>query len=365
MNSNPATIMTDPEFADATYIEPLLPGPVAQVIERERPDALLATLGGQTALNLAKALHDDGTLERFERRADRRQLRGDRVRRGPRAVRRGDGARRAADAAERDRDDGRAGDARRSGSWACRASCAPRSRSAAAAAGSRATEEELRRARRARDRGLADRPGAARPVGDRLGRVRARGDARRRRQRRDRLLDREHRPDGRAHGRLGHGRAAADAHRRPLPAAARPGDRGDPRGRRGDGRLERAVRGQPGDRGDPRDRDEPARVALLGAGVEGDGLSDREDRRAARGRLPAGRDRQRHHRRDPGVLRADDRLRRRQVAALRVREVSRRRPDADDAHEVGRRGDGDRPHVLPGVRQGAALARAGQAAVPR
>jgi carbamoyl-phosphate synthase large subunit len=66
VNSNPATIMTDPEFATATYVEPLLPGPVAQVIERERPDALLATLGGQTALNLAKALHEDGTLERFE-----------------------------------------------------------------------------------------------------------------------------------------------------------------------------------------------------------------------------------------------------------------------------------------------------------
>src|SRR5712675_524536 len=64
VNSNPATIMTDPEFADATYIEPLLPGPVAQVIEREQPDALLATLGGQTALNLAKALHEDGTLAR-------------------------------------------------------------------------------------------------------------------------------------------------------------------------------------------------------------------------------------------------------------------------------------------------------------
>jgi carbamoyl-phosphate synthase large subunit len=66
VNSNPATIMTDPEFADRTYIEPLLSGPVARVIERERPDALLPTLGGQTALNLAKALHDDGTLERFE-----------------------------------------------------------------------------------------------------------------------------------------------------------------------------------------------------------------------------------------------------------------------------------------------------------
>src|ERR687883_2160330 len=65
VNSNPATIMTDPEFATATYVEPLLPGPVAQIVERERPDALLPTLGGQTALNLAKVLHEDGTLERF------------------------------------------------------------------------------------------------------------------------------------------------------------------------------------------------------------------------------------------------------------------------------------------------------------
>ncbi len=65
VNSNPATIMTDPEFATATYVEPLLPGPVTQVIERERPDALLPTLGGQTALNLAKTLHEDGTLARF------------------------------------------------------------------------------------------------------------------------------------------------------------------------------------------------------------------------------------------------------------------------------------------------------------
>ncbi len=65
VNCNPATIMTDPEFADATYVEPLLPGPVRQIIARERPDALLPTLGGQTALNLAKALHDDGTLEEF------------------------------------------------------------------------------------------------------------------------------------------------------------------------------------------------------------------------------------------------------------------------------------------------------------
>ncbi len=66
VNSNPATIMTDPEVATTTYIEPLLAGPVRQVIERERPDALLPTLGGQTALNLAKTLHEDGTLERHD-----------------------------------------------------------------------------------------------------------------------------------------------------------------------------------------------------------------------------------------------------------------------------------------------------------
>src|SRR5688572_9739347 len=65
VNSNPATIMTDPEMAARTYVEPLTPEIVAKIIERERPDALLPTLGGQTALNLAVALHEDGTLERF------------------------------------------------------------------------------------------------------------------------------------------------------------------------------------------------------------------------------------------------------------------------------------------------------------
>src|ERR1700730_2986918 len=62
VNSNPATIMTDPEVATTTYVEPLLPGPVAQVIAREKPDALLPTMGGQTALNLAKAVHENGPL---------------------------------------------------------------------------------------------------------------------------------------------------------------------------------------------------------------------------------------------------------------------------------------------------------------
>ena len=65
VNSNPATIMTDPEVADATYIEPITPEIVAKIIERERPEALLPTMGGQTALNTAKALAENGTLERF------------------------------------------------------------------------------------------------------------------------------------------------------------------------------------------------------------------------------------------------------------------------------------------------------------
>ena len=65
VNSNPATIMTDPGLADATYIEPITPAVVAKILEKERPDALLPTMGGQTALNTAMALSDDGTLERL------------------------------------------------------------------------------------------------------------------------------------------------------------------------------------------------------------------------------------------------------------------------------------------------------------
>ena len=65
VNSNPATIMTDPDMADATYIEPITPEIVARIIEKERPDAVLPTMGGQTALNTALALFNDGTLEKF------------------------------------------------------------------------------------------------------------------------------------------------------------------------------------------------------------------------------------------------------------------------------------------------------------
>src|SRR5438045_2970896 len=66
VNSNPATIMTDPELADRTYVEPLTVETVAKIIERERPDALLPTVGGQTALNLAVKLAENGTLDKFK-----------------------------------------------------------------------------------------------------------------------------------------------------------------------------------------------------------------------------------------------------------------------------------------------------------
>jgi carbamoyl-phosphate synthase large subunit len=65
VNSNPATIMTDPEMADATYVEPVTPDVVRQILEKEQPDALLPTMGGQTALNVAVALAEDGTLDRL------------------------------------------------------------------------------------------------------------------------------------------------------------------------------------------------------------------------------------------------------------------------------------------------------------
>ena len=65
VNSNPATIMTDPEMADATYIEPITPDMVAKIIEKERPDVLLPTMGGQTALNTALTLHEQGVLDKY------------------------------------------------------------------------------------------------------------------------------------------------------------------------------------------------------------------------------------------------------------------------------------------------------------
>ena len=173
VNSNPATIMTDPGFADRTYLEPLDPDGVAAVLERERPDALLPTLGGQTALNLSLSLAESGVLEGLGieligagldaiRRAEDRELFREAVRSvgpaGPRLSHR-----HLARRPRRHRPSRR----RPAGLHAGR----PRRRlrvDAGRAAG----------AGRARPGGVADRPGARRGVRPRLGRVRARGDPR-------------------------------------------------------------------------------------------------------------------------------------------------------------------------------------------
>ena len=411
VNSNPATIMTDPDVADATYIEPITPEIVAKIIEKERPDALLPTMGGQTALNTALSLRRMGVLEKFgvtmigadadaiDKAEDRELFREAMKKIGletPKSalsdagdLKQQDRAQYAAEIetikAQRPRRRRRARRARAVRGAVAGARARPQEalhragadRSAAGAAGDRPAGDHpalvharrhrrrhrlhprgVSRHRRARPRRLPHHRSADRGIGAGLEGIRDGGRSRQERQLHHHLLDRESRSDGRAHRRFDHHRAGADAHRQGIPDHARRLDRGAARDRRRDRRIERAVRGQSG-RWPPRHhRDESARVALVGAGVEGDRLPDRQGRRAARGRLHARRDRQRHHRRaHAGLVRADHRLRRHQDPALRVREVSRRRPDPDHVDEIGRRGDGDRPH-LPGEHpEGAAVAR--------
>ena len=346
VNSNPATIMTDPEFADATYIEPLLPGPVAQVIERERPDALLGTLGGQTALNLSKALHDDGTLERFgveliganyERDRAARRTANCSARRWPRPA---CGCRSSAIATSM-----RAGAPRRSPSSACRASCARPSRSAGAAAGSPAASEEFQR--------IVARGLEASPIGQVL-------------------LDESV---------IGWGEFELEVMRDCADnvVIVCSIENVDPMGVHTGDSVTVAPQQTLTDHLYQRLRDQAIAV-IRAVGVETGGsnvqfavnpeteeilvieMNPRVSRSSAlaskatgfpiakiAARLAVG------YRLDeidnditgvtPGVLRADDRLRGRQVAALRLREVPGRRPDAVHAHEVGRRGDGDRAHV--------------------
>ena len=139
VNSNPATIMTDPEWADATYLEPLDAETVAEMIERERPDALLPTLGGQTALNVAVELPESGVLGRHGVELLGADVDAIRARRGPAGVPRRDAGGGPPRGGERRRHL-----ARRSSTTApCRRSCGPPSRSAAPAAGSRARATEL------------------------------------------------------------------------------------------------------------------------------------------------------------------------------------------------------------------------------
>ncbi len=139
VNSNPATIMTDPEMADRTYIEPITPSVVEQIIAVERPDALLPTLGGQTGLNVGLALAESGVLERLRLPAHRRLGRGDPDGRGPRPVQGRHGGDRPGERPERPGALDRGSPRRSATRSACPACSGPASRWAARAAGSPTT----------------------------------------------------------------------------------------------------------------------------------------------------------------------------------------------------------------------------------
>ena len=306
VNSNPATIMTDPDMADAVYIEPINWQTVEKIIAKEKPDALLPTMGGQTALNCALDLADNGVLEKYgveligaSREAirmaeDRELFRVAMAEIGlecPKAE-----VARTLEQARRHPDPGRLPDHHPP---AASPSAAP------AAASPTTARSSIEIAKRGLELSPVQR-GAGRGIGAGLEGIRDGGGPRHRGQLHHRLLDREPRPDGRAHRRLDHRRAGADADRQGIPAPARCLDRGAAQDRRRHRRLERAVRHQRAERPRGGDRDEPARVAFLGAGVEGHRLPDRQGRGEARGRLHARRAAQRDHRRqDAGLVRAD------------------------------------------------------------
>ena len=353
VNSNPATIMTDPGFADATYLEPLDLEGVADVLGRERPDALLPTLGGQTALNLAIELADAGILRDLGvellgapvdviRRAEDRELFRDAVQSCGLTVPSSRIVTSVDDLA----------------GVAVPAVVRPAFTLGGHGGGFVSSAAELRAQV---ERGLRESP-----IGQVLVEESVKGwdefELEVIRDRRDNVvivcsienLD----PMGVHTGdsvTVAPQLTLSDEAYQELRDAAIAVIRAV--GVETGGSNIQFAR-EPRDRRDPRDRDEPARLALVGAGVEGDRLPDREGRRQARRRLHARRDPERPDEDDAGELRADARLRRRQVPALRLREVPRRRHDAGHADEVGRRGDGDRPHLPGGVLEGLVEPRA-------
>jgi hypothetical protein len=198
INSNPATIMTDPATADVTYIEPITWQTVEKIIAKERPDAILPTMGGQTALNCALDLWHNGVLEQVQGRADRRQPGGDRQGRGPPEVQAGHDAHRPGlgalgHRAQHGRSLGGAEDRR-----------FPDRDPPQLHAGRHRRRHRLQRRGvrdhlQARPGGLADQRTADRGVAAGLEGIRDGGGPRQGGQLHHRLLDREPGPDGRAH----------------------------------------------------------------------------------------------------------------------------------------------------------------------
>ncbi len=359
VNSNPATIMTDPEFADATYVEPITPEVLAKVIAKERPDALLPTLGGQTALNAAVALHENGTLKKYnveligadidaiEACEDREKFKdiviglGAEVPRSvichtiteclaavygaadntplgfPVVVRPsftlgGLGSGIAYDEA----------DLRRIAGSGLDASPTTEVLLEESIIGWKEFELELMRDRHDNVVIVCSIENVD-PMGVHTGDSVTVAPAMT-------LTDREY-------------QTMRDTAIKIIRAVGVD---------TGGCNIQFAF--DPVERPDGRHRNEPAGVALERAGLQGDRLPDRQDRHQARHRLHPRRDPQRHHRADPGLVRARPRLRGRQDPPVRVREVPRRRHHAHHPHEVGRRGDGDRPLLRRGAAEGPA-----------
>ena len=355
VNSNPATIMTDPGFADRTYLEPLDLEGVSDVLERERPDALLPTMGGQTALNLAMRLFEAGVLETLGVELIGAGVDAIRAGRGPGALPRGGQERRA----ERAR--ARASSPRWTISAAsrCRRSCGRRSPSAVTAAGSPRRADELRRRVEV---GLCESP-----IGQVLVEESVRGwdefELEVVRDRRDNVvivcsienLDPMGVHTGDSVTVAPQMTLSDEAYQELRDAAAA---------------VIRAVGVETGGSNIQFARDREtgelrviemnprvSRSSALASKATGYPIAKVAAKLAVGytlDEIPNDLTRD-----DAGQLRADARLRRRQVPAVRVREVPRRRPHARHADEVGRRGDGNRPHLPRGVLESDALTRAG------
>ena len=363
VNSNPATIMTDPASPTARTSSRSTSKASPACSSASGPTRCCRRWAARPLSTSRVALAEEGILDELGVELIGAPIDVIRARRGPRAASARPCSRRGLRVPESTivTSLGR----RAGGPVPAGRSCGRRSRSAATAAGPRDTPEELERQLERGARREPGRPGARRGVAARLGRVRARADARPPRQRVVVCSIENLDPMGVHTGdsvTVAPQMTLSDEAYQELRDAAIAVIRAVGVDMR---RLEHPVRARPRDRRAARDRDEPARLALVRARLEGDRLSDREGRREARGRLHARRDPERPDRDDAGELRADARLRRRQVPALRLREVPRRRHDARHADEVGRRGDGHRPHVQRGVPEGdAARASSTRRATP-
>jgi hypothetical protein len=348
VNSNPATIMTDPGMADVTYIEPITWRVLENIIAKERPDAVLPTMGGQTALNCALDLAKHGVLEKYgvemigasreaiDKAEDREKFKQAMTRIGLGSAR--SGIAHSMEEAQQVQ-----------GAMGFPTIIRPSFTMGGSGGGIAYNQEEFVEICK---RGLEASPTKELlieesllgwkeyemevvrdrkdnciivcsienldPMGVHTGDSITVAPA-------QTLTDREYQIM----------RNASIAVLREIGVDT------------GGSNVQFAINPKNGAHGG--DRDEPARVAFLGAGLEGDRLPDRQGGGQAGRRLHARRTEERHHRRrHAGFLRAVDRLRRDQGAALRLREVPAGQRPPDDADEVGRRSHGHRPQ-LPGI----------------